>query len=221
MEGAFFGRSTPDTTPIPLHLGEEWRCRHAFGYGLDGSELPCYYLLPERTNTGGFCLVDGVTATYFDLRTADSIQNLGLGHFYEAFGLRRGKDWSRDLRSAFGFAEECRSEPRKKRGQSRVCLPRKSLTMDKSIAPPLVEVTLVRPLSPKAVSGLRTVTLSWKNWKRAMAFFNPPPRACSRSRARVTQLKEKHTLSKVGILMVVGAAFASFSSCLRCGRLPV
>lgn len=68
------------------------------------------YLLPERTNTDGFCLVDCIAAN-FDLRAADSTQNLSLEHFYDAFELRRGKNWSRDLRSVaaqvFDFAEEC------------------------------------------------------------------------------------------------------------------
>ena len=77
-----------NTTPIPLRDGEWWRCRYAFGYGLDGSEVPVYFLLPERTDHGSFYLLDCVTSDYFDLRATKSIQTIGLEHFFESFGLQ-------------------------------------------------------------------------------------------------------------------------------------
>ena len=86
-----------NTTPIPLVAGETWRCRYAYGYGLDDSDLPCFFLWPERTDLGHFGVVDCATCDYYNLSDTLSIMaNLGLEHFYAAFGLRG----SRDLRSA-------------------------------------------------------------------------------------------------------------------------
>lgn len=47
-----------NTTPIPLVTGETWRCRYAFGSGLDDSDLPCFLLWPERTDSGYCGVVD-------------------------------------------------------------------------------------------------------------------------------------------------------------------
>ena len=46
------GRASGNTTPIPLVGRSAWRCRYAYGYGLDSSEISYYLLLPERTEEG-------------------------------------------------------------------------------------------------------------------------------------------------------------------------
>ena len=44
-------RWVANTTSIPFKHGENWWCRYAYGYGLDGSDLPCFILWPERVIT--------------------------------------------------------------------------------------------------------------------------------------------------------------------------
>ena len=61
-------RHGSNTTPMSLVEGEEWRCRYAYGYGLDGSEIPVYLVMPNRTEFGSFYLLDCATGEYFDLR---------------------------------------------------------------------------------------------------------------------------------------------------------
>ena len=74
-------------TPIPLCNQEKWRCRYVFGYSLDDSDKPVYLLWPERTGNNGFWLLDVDRNQYHNLCQAPSIRNLGLEHFYAAFGL--------------------------------------------------------------------------------------------------------------------------------------
>ena len=54
----FHKGNVSNTTPIPRVAGETWRCRYAYGYGLDDSDLPCFLLWPERTDLGYFEVVD-------------------------------------------------------------------------------------------------------------------------------------------------------------------
>ena len=124
-----------NTTPIPLKQGERWRCRYAFGYGLDGSDLPCFLLRPERTEINSFGVVNCSTAAFYDLRATRSIENLGLEHFYAAFRLRSSRDVRSAAAKAFGFNIESISED---------C----SVGMD--IARPLQLIPTLRP--PKTTS---------------------------------------------------------------------
>ena len=75
------------TTPIPLRRNEAWKCRYSFGYSLDDSDKPVFLIWPERTKHNGFWLLDVEIGNYHDLCQTPSIQNLGLEHFYAAFGL--------------------------------------------------------------------------------------------------------------------------------------
>ena len=70
-------------TPIPLCNQEEWRC----GYSLDDSDKPVFLIWPERSGNNGFWLLDVARNQYHNLCQATSIRNLGLEHFYAAFGL--------------------------------------------------------------------------------------------------------------------------------------
>ena len=87
-------------TPIPLWNNEEWRCRYVFGYSLDDSDKPVFLVWPERTESNGFWLLDVEKDHYHNLCQVPSIQNLGLEHFYAAFGL----GCSRNLRASSAFA---------------------------------------------------------------------------------------------------------------------
>ena len=74
-----------NTTLMPLVAGETWRCCCAFGYGLYDSDLPCFCGQNVQALDAVF---DCSTCDYHDLRATPSIANLGLEHFYAAFGLR-------------------------------------------------------------------------------------------------------------------------------------
>ena len=86
--------------PIPLWRNEAWRCRYTFGYSLDDSDKPVFLIWPERTENNGFWLLDVETGHYHNLCQSPSIQNLGLEHFYAAFGL----GCSRNLRTSSAYA---------------------------------------------------------------------------------------------------------------------
>ena len=86
--------------PLPLWRNEAWRCRYTFGYSLDDSDKPVFLIWPERTEHNGFWLLDVETGHYHNLCQSPSIQNLGLEHFYAAFGL----GCSRNLRTSSAYA---------------------------------------------------------------------------------------------------------------------
>ena len=90
-------RHGSNTTPMSLVEGAEWRCRYAYGYGLDGAEIPFYLVMPDRTEFGSFYLLDCATGEYFDLRATLSIEPIGIEHFYESFGLQLDRENKRDL----------------------------------------------------------------------------------------------------------------------------
>ena len=90
--------------PIPLCNQEEWRCRYVFGYSLDDSDKPVYLIWPERTSSNGFWLLDAASNQYHNLCQTVSIRNLGLEHFYAAFGLGCSRDLRTSSARAFGIS---------------------------------------------------------------------------------------------------------------------
>ena len=66
----------------PLHCR-----RFVYGYSLDGSDFPCYFLWPHRIQENNFWLLESQTDGYVDLSLAGFLQPLGIRHFYDAFGL--------------------------------------------------------------------------------------------------------------------------------------
>ena len=105
-------------TPIPLCNQEEWRCRYVFGYSLNDSDKPVYLIWPERTRNN---LLDTARNQYHNLCQTASIRNLGLEHFYVAFGLGCSRDLLTSSARAFGItindiSEDCSvlSEPAKR-----------------------------------------------------------------------------------------------------------
>ena len=97
-------------TPIPLWNNEEWRCRYVFGYSLDDSDKPVFLVWPERTENNGFWLLDVDRDHYLNLCQVPSIQNLGLEHFYAAFGLGCSRNLRASSARAFGINEDNISE---------------------------------------------------------------------------------------------------------------
>ena len=69
----------------PLHCR-----RFVCGYSLGGSDFPCYFLWPHRTQQGNFWLLESQTRRYIDISLANFLRPLGqrLQHFYDAFGLK-------------------------------------------------------------------------------------------------------------------------------------
>ena len=96
-------------TPIPLCNQEEWRCRYVFGYSLDDSDKPVYLIWPERTGNS-FWLLDVARNQYHNLCQAASIRNLGLEHFYAAFGLGCSRNLRTSSARAFGISDNDISE---------------------------------------------------------------------------------------------------------------
>ena len=60
----------------PLHCR-----RFVYGYRLDGSDFPCYFLWPHRAQENNFWLLESQTHRYVDLSLADFLQPLGKGIF--------------------------------------------------------------------------------------------------------------------------------------------
>ena len=66
----------------PLHCR-----RFVYGYSLDGSDFPCYFLWPRRTPGDSFGLLESQTHRYVDLSQAGFLRPLAIRHFYDAFSL--------------------------------------------------------------------------------------------------------------------------------------
>ena len=81
-----------------------------FGYSLDDSDKPVFLIWPERTESNGFWLLDVETGHYHNLCQAPSIQNLGLEHFYAAFGLGCSRNLRTSSAYALGISEHTISE---------------------------------------------------------------------------------------------------------------
>ena len=80
------------------------RCRYVFGYSLDDSDKPVYLIWPERTRNNGLWLLEVARNQYHNLCQTTSICNLGLEHFYAAFGLGCSRDLRTSSARAFGIS---------------------------------------------------------------------------------------------------------------------
>ena len=97
-------------TPIPLWNNEDWRCRYVFGCSLDDSDKLLFLVWPERTENNGLWLLDVDRDHYLNLCQVPSIQNLGLEHFYPAFGLGGSRNLRASSARTFGINEDNISE---------------------------------------------------------------------------------------------------------------
>ena len=73
------------TTPMmPYGPNAPLHCRRfVCSYSLDGSDFPCYFLWPHRTQQGNFWLLESQTRRYIDISLANFLRPLGqrLQHF--------------------------------------------------------------------------------------------------------------------------------------------
>ena len=72
----FRRRNAFHATPFCLEAGENWRCRYGYGYGLAESHLPCFLVLPERTDHGNFQVDDCETCVHHILGETANIATL-------------------------------------------------------------------------------------------------------------------------------------------------
>ncbi len=79
--------------------------RFVYGYSLDGSDFPCYFLSPHRTQENNFWLLESQTHRYVDLSLADFLQPLGIRHFYDACSLNAEVSIRTAALDAFQFQE--------------------------------------------------------------------------------------------------------------------
>ena len=97
-----------NTTPLaPAHGKTPLHCRRfVYGYSLDGSDFPCYFLWPVRTQEDSFWLLESQTQRYVDLEQAGFLRPLGIRHFYDAFSLRAEVSIRTAAIAAFQFQPE-------------------------------------------------------------------------------------------------------------------
>ena len=84
----------------PLHCR-----RFVYGYSLDSSDFPCYFVWPHRTQGGSFWLLESQTDRYVDLSLAGFLRPLGIRHFYDAFSLHAEVSIRTAAIEAFHFQE--------------------------------------------------------------------------------------------------------------------
>ena len=74
--------------------------RFAYGYGLDGSDFPCYLVWPERMRQShAIALLDSQSKGWVDLSTVDYFCPLDLHHLFDAFRISAAVS-SADLKAA-------------------------------------------------------------------------------------------------------------------------
>ena len=71
---------------------------------------PVFLVWPERTENNGFWILDVDRDHYHNLCQVPSIQNLGLEHFYAAFGLGCSRNLRTSSARALGISEDNISE---------------------------------------------------------------------------------------------------------------
>ena len=106
MRNTHPGTLTSNTTSIKLTQKtgrKQHQIRFVFGYALDGSTFPRYFLWPTRTRDAGFQLLDSSTGYVASLPDAFSIKPLGLEHFYDAFSIDHKLDLRAVIQTAFAL----------------------------------------------------------------------------------------------------------------------
>ena len=73
---------------------------------LDDSDKPVFLVWPERTENNGFWILHADRDHYHELCQVPSIQNLGLEHFYAAFGLGCSRNLRTSSARALGISED-------------------------------------------------------------------------------------------------------------------
>ena len=82
------------TLPIPWKQNQEaYQLRYVFGYAMEGSDLPCYILWPERTAEQSFWCIDAWKGDWVRLDTCAYMAPLGIEHFFDAFCFNPQRPW--------------------------------------------------------------------------------------------------------------------------------
>ena len=92
------------TLPIPWKQNQEaYQLRYVFGYAMEGSDLPCYILWPERTAEQSFWCIDAWKGDWVRLDTCAYIASLGIEHFFDAFCFNPQRPWGAAAIQALGI----------------------------------------------------------------------------------------------------------------------
>ena len=92
------------TLPIPWKRNQEvHQLRFVFGYAMEGSDLPCYILWPERTVDQSFWCIDAWKGDWSQLDKSAHIAPLGVEHFFDAFCFAPQRPWKAAASQALGI----------------------------------------------------------------------------------------------------------------------
>ena len=95
-----------NTLPVAYKEGmKDYQLRYAFGYALDGEDLPCYLIWPPRTDEDGFWLVDAWQNDWVQLDKCKFLAPVNIEHFFEGFALRPTRPWRAAACSALGLTD--------------------------------------------------------------------------------------------------------------------
>ena len=93
-----------NTLPIPWKRNQEaYQLRYVFGYGMDGSDLPCYILWPTRTVEHSFWCIDAWKGDWVRLDKCSFMAPLGIEHFFDAFCFDPQRPWRAAACQALGI----------------------------------------------------------------------------------------------------------------------
>ena len=93
-----------NTLPIPWQRNHEaYQLRYVFGYGMDGSDLPCYILWPTRTVEQSFCCIDAWKGDWVRLDKCSYMAPVGIEHFFDAFCFDPQRPWRAAACQALGI----------------------------------------------------------------------------------------------------------------------
>ena len=95
-----------NTLPVAYKEGvKDYQLRYAFGYALDGEDLPCYLIWLPRTDEDGFWLVDAWQNDWVQLDKCKFLAPVNIEHFFEGFALRPTRPWRAAACSALGLTD--------------------------------------------------------------------------------------------------------------------
>ena len=83
----------------------DYQLRYAFGYAMDGEDLPCYLIWPKRTEDDNLWLVDAWQDEWIQLDRCNFLAPMGIEHFFEGFALKPTRPWKSAAGRALGLNE--------------------------------------------------------------------------------------------------------------------
>ena len=93
-----------NTLPIPWKRNQEaYELRYVFGYGMDGSDLPCYILWPTRTVEQFLWCIDAWKGDWVRLDKCSYMAPVGIEHFFDSFCFDPQRPWRTAACQALGI----------------------------------------------------------------------------------------------------------------------